>query len=136
VLGRGGKTGARTVHVGPDVAQLLSEAREGVDDAAPVLAMTAQRRTRAVAGQIERACGRAGVPAFTSHGLRRRAVNDLYRQGVDIPTASSIIGHNAQTMARHYARARDGEGRKAAALVLGRGARPDNVLPFRRSGES
>ena len=79
---------------------------------------------------LPRACAAAGVKPFTAHGLRRAAVDALLRAGVDVGTASSLLGHSPKVMLEHYRRATDDDRRKAVAAAA-MGALPaGKVLPL------
>lgn len=50
------------------------------------------------------ACAQLRQPAFTAHGLQRRVVNGLLREGVDLKVAAERMGHSPAVMLVHYRR--------------------------------
>lgn len=65
---------------------------------------------------IKRACLRLGIEPFLPHGIRRSAVDALYRSGADIGAASSILGHSATVALQHYRRSSESDNRAAMQL--------------------
>lgn len=64
--------------------------------------------------ELPRACEKAGVQRFSSHGFRRAAVDALQRAGVDIKTAADLLGHSPEVMLRYYREASPDDLRGAA----------------------
>lgn len=85
--------------------------------------------------RLAAACAAAGVPGFTIHGLRRLAVDQMLRSGVEIGTAATITGHSAAVMLAHYRQVTsDDQAAAVAQAQLGEGPAPaaGAVLPLRR----
>jgi integrase len=63
---------------------------------------------RLFAAQLSRhlkpACKAAGVPEFTSHGIRRLVALELLDGGVDAKTVSELTGHSVVVLLRRYVR--------------------------------
>lgn len=75
----------------------------------------------------------AGVD-WQPHDLRRAAVDQLYRAGVDPGAAAALVGHSPTTALRHYRRASE-EDLQAAVARTGLGHVPaGEVILFRRKG--
>lgn len=125
-----GKTGERVVPIAPDLVTALEHARESA--AAAVLVFPASRHTRlAIDAAIERACRRAEVPAFAPGGLRRFAVKELYRSGVDPSIAGAVVGHSPAVALRHYNEISEEERAAAVAQArLGQFGTAGTVVPF------
>lgn len=66
---------------------------------------------------------------FTSHAIRRWAVDEAGRAGMELAAAASQFGHSPAEMMRTYRRPDLDDRRKVVA-----GARLGAVLPFRREG--
>tara|TARA_R100001463_G_scaffold1314_2_gene5786 strand:- start:964 stop:2088 length:1125 start_codon:yes stop_codon:yes gene_type:complete len=100
IIPQGTKTGRRVVPLTPRARQGLDILREHYPggDIWPTL----QRLSNALHHGLKRACRLAGVPPFSSHGLRRLAVDSMRRAGVPLEVAAAITGHSATTMMRHY----------------------------------
>lgn len=125
----GGKTGPRWV---PLAAPAL-EALEAVPEARRVGAVVGLR-TRAIDQGIRRACRDAGVATWSPHGLRRLAVDELLRAGVDVGAAAAVTGHSPTTMLRHYRQASEADVSEAVARA-GLGVAPaGQVLTLTGSG--
>ncbi len=48
------------------------------------------------------ACNELGIEPFTWHGVRRRVVRRLRRDGVSVTSAAAYLGHSPMTMLRLY----------------------------------
>lgn len=83
---------------------------------------------RGVGRYLRRACERAGVRPFTTHALRRLAVDRLARAGVDVATAAALLGHSPAVMLQRYRQVSDADRRRAMASArlwdLGSGEAP------------
>ncbi|MEM6931306.1 MAG: site-specific integrase [Myxococcota bacterium] len=93
-----GKTGRRVLLLRPDLVQLLEELPR---DREVVLG----RSLRAVHGlnlRLRHACSALGIEPFTTHGIRRLAVDTLARSGIDIGTAAAWLGHSPAVMLEAY----------------------------------
>jgi len=118
-----GKTGPRTVPLGGAGLEVLQavppERRVG-----PVRgAYTERSAYQALNVALRELAARAGVPAFTVHGLRRLAVDTLARAQVDIATAAAITGHSPAVMLAHYRQVSDDD--RVRAITQARlGTRP------------
>lgn len=127
-LGRGtlrldGKTGARTVpvaaHVLEEIRPLL-EGRGPEERLLPVAQATVEPRLSVAIGE---ACAELRIPHWTTHAVRRLAVDQLARAGVDVATAASLLGHSPLVMLRAYRQVSDEDRAKAvAAARLGESA--------------
>lgn len=62
---------------------------------------------------LAKACERAKVPRFTAQGLRRAAVDALYRAGVDPAAAAAVVGHSPAVALAAYRRATEADRRRA-----------------------
>jgi integrase len=124
-----GKTGPRVVPLGRGILARLGEvppdARVG-----PIAPVASAKE--ALTGRLREACGRAGVPPFTVHGMRRLAVDQMLASGVDIGTAAAITGHSPAVMLSYYRQSSDADRRRAVASAgLGElPAAPGKVLSF------
>jgi len=128
-----GKTGPRRVPLSPETVDVL---RPYVDGRAPSVRLwpVSSEVVRHLPTSLRRACGAAGVPVWTSHALRRAAVDRLARSGVDVATAAAMLGHSPAVMLEVYRQvsADDLSGAVARARL---GALPGGrVLTFARSG--
>ncbi len=130
VLRLRGKTGARDFPLLDPLAAALAPWREGKAPGARLWPVTEGSVGSTLGSHIARACKAAGVPYFTPHGLRRAAVDNLLRAGVDVGTAAALLGHSPAVMLKHYRRASEADVANAAA-VLGRAAVGGRVLPFK-----
>jgi len=63
------------------------------------------------------ACRRAGVAGLHIHDLRRCAATNLRRAGVDMVTATKIVGHKSDRMHRRYNTIEPDDLHKAAAKL-------------------
>lgn len=66
---------------------------------------------------IDRGCKHAGVQHFSAQGLRRAAVDELARSGIDPGTAAALLGHSPTIMLQHYRQATAEDLRRAAAKL-------------------
>jgi integrase len=72
---------------------------------------------RRLCDHLRRACLRLGQEPWTIHGLRRLAVDQLARGGVDIATAAALLGHSPAVMLGHYRRVQAADLEAAVARV-------------------
>jgi integrase len=121
-----GKTGPRTIPLGRAFLASLPRPLIAIPDAlvlgvSPSSALTSLRRYLAEAigaeNEERRKRGESPMPLWTAHALRRLAVDRLYRAGVDVATAASILGHSPDVALKHYRRASDGDRRAAVDLA-------------------
>lgn len=97
-----GKTGPRDFPYTNDLREVLEPWRA---DRHPDLWMWGRKPgtvRRAIITGLKAACYKADVRQFTSHGLRRAAVDRLARSGVDVATAAALLGHSPEVMLQHY----------------------------------
>lgn len=107
-----GKTGARTVPVPEELVEQLQawpRTREHV------LGVTPKTVEGTIAGHLQRLCEEAGVKPWTTHALRRLAVDRYLRSGVGAETAADLMGHGVPVMMALYRQVTDQERRHAAA---------------------
>ncbi|MEO0606450.1 MAG: site-specific integrase, partial [Myxococcota bacterium] len=94
-----GKTGPRTVPLRPDLAELIASLPRTREF---VLGRRHTTVRRQLNPKVQLACRRLGIQPFTSHGLRRLAVDTLARSGVDVGTAAAMLGHSPLVMLQAY----------------------------------
>ena len=128
-----GKTGRRVVPCAPPMVRELRAWRDAHPETVPegrvwgVGASTVKAKIRPA---LMEACEAAGVPRFTAQGLRRAAVDALYRSGVDPAAAASVVGHSPAVALAAYRRATQEDRRQAVhAARLGYLDEPE-VLQF------
>lgn len=122
-----GKTGTRTAPIGPALVDHLRQVqRRG--RARPVTAGT-------VGAQIRDACGRAGVPPFRGHAIRRHVVDRLYAT-TDPGTAAAILGHSEQVALKHYRTATPSDMRSALESAGLASDEAPNIIPFPPRGNN
>jgi integrase len=95
-----GKTGTRRFPLPDPIAETM-RLRAGSEETSAFPSL-GNPRDQARRGRLARACKRAGVRAFTPHGLRRMVVNRMLRAGVDPATSASLTGHSVVVMLRFY----------------------------------
>ncbi len=117
-----GKTGTRRFPL-PEVIGHEVLARAGSDES-PAFPTLGLPRDQAVRSRLARACRRAGVKAFTPHGLRRMVVDRMLRAGVDPATAASLTGHSVVVMLRFYRQVTEAD-REAAVAKAALAAFPE-----------
>ena len=120
-----GKTGRRVLPLRGDLAALIDSLPRTRET---VLGRTATTVSR-INEQLHNAADAVGVERFTTHGLRRLAVDTLARSGVDVGTAAAMLGHSPAVMLSAY-RQVNLDDLRAAAESLGRIPRGE-VVPFR-----
>ncbi len=130
VLTVNGKTGERRVPLHPDVVSEMRgwpRARNTVVGASP---NTVIARLHV---HITNACKALGQPRWSPYGLRRAAVQQLYRSGVEPSTAAAMLGHSPATAMQHYRQVVETD-MAEAVLRSGLGALPKagDVIPFNR----
>ena len=108
-----GKTGVRVIPMGTQLIEAFQSWRQDSIDGLVLGVSENMVRNHLNARYLVRACAQAGVERFTPHGLRRAAVDSLLRAGVDVGTASAILGHSPSVMLQHYRRATLDDQRKA-----------------------
>lgn len=136
VLYLDGKTGPRMAPLLPEVVAELREWRASMHPPTlEVLGVTYNTVRVNVQRALDEACTAAGVRRFTSHALRRAAVDHLQRCGVDVATAAALLGHTPGTMLKYYRQASASDVR-AAVLRSRLGALPEGkVIQMRAAGE-
>jgi integrase len=125
-----GKTGPRTVPLAKPALELLKSVPEGARQG-PLLGVARASVTSAIVD----ACDAAKVKRWSPHGLRRLAVDEMQRAGVDVGTAAAVTGHTAVTMLRFYRQPTATD--KALAVKMARlGYAPEGkVIAMRKGGE-
>jgi integrase len=131
-----GKTGRRDVPIMGGLGHVLEEHHRQVGSATvghifgkPVNA------DKAIRLAIARACRKLGVTHFSPNGLRRYAVDEMARAGVDPYNAAAFTGHSPSVMMRYYRQATREDLRsvaKSAGLGLLTGSTQVLKLPDRR----
>lgn len=114
------KTGRRVVPLHPRVVTTIADWPRVTDRVIGVGANT----IGALNERIRLACESLHAPRWSCHGLRRAAVDRLYRSGVDPAVAASMFGHSAKTAMEHYRRVTDAD-LAAAVLTSGLGLMPE-----------
>jgi integrase len=113
-----GKTGARTFPLVPSMVRELLDlaAGRGADDRIFVQRVETIRH---VNDHLHRACEAAGVADWSTHALRRSAVDRLLRSpGVDVATAADLLGHSPAVLLKSYRQVNDADRRAAVAAAL------------------
>ncbi len=110
-----GKVGRRCVPLGGAAVEALADARAALDIAAGPVFAGSKHTTTAIDLPVARACERAGVPVFAVGALRRYAVRELYRAGVDPAVAASVVGHSPAVAMAHYRQVSEEERAEAVA---------------------
>ncbi len=130
-----GKTGPRTIPiVGETLAILQRRAAGGPDPASWVLGVRPSTMNGNVYKGILAAAQTSGHPPWTPHGLRRAAVDRLYRSGADPGLAAALLGHSPEVALRHYRRP-SLEDLRAALEVARLGHLPaGQVVPLKGGG--
>jgi integrase len=127
-----GKTGARPVAVHSAVAaEIGTWPRDGqtVHGAAPASVLGYLHVL------VERACMEAGCERWSLYGLRRAAVDRVYRRDRDPSVSGAALGHSARVALETYRTVTLGD-LVSAAEEVGLGVVPEtptNVVPLRRS---
>lgn len=122
-----GKTGRRDVVIGGPIARELLALPPG-----RVVHLTPLSLSTSLPIQIAEACGKAGVTHWTPHGLRRLAVDRLYRATVDPKTAGAMLGHSPEVAMEHYRKVRaDDLASAATAARMGELPPAGEVIAFR-----
>jgi integrase len=108
-----GKTGTRRFPLPEPIAETM-RLRAG-SEATSAFPSLRQPKDQALRSRLARACKRAGVKAFTPHGLRRMVVDRMLRAGVDPATAASLTGHSVVVMLRFYRQVTEADREAAVA---------------------
>jgi integrase len=126
------KTGRRQVPIDASAAELLRGIIGDRLGRAPVWPQASSQRRMAEA--VAKACTAAGVPVWTSHGLRRAFVTRGLRAKVPLEVMASITGHSIPVMLRIYRQVQDDDRREAVALLPSSlpSVAAGNVRPFQR----
>ncbi len=119
----GAEDGTRTGKGEPREIPIFPQCREALERLQPdpaervglLFPFEATSVSRRIYLAIKNACDRAEVPRWTPHGLRRLAVDDMCRAGIDIATAAAITGHSIEVMLRHYRTVSRSDKREAMA---------------------
>lgn len=120
-----GKTGARTVAIGPALQQFLADVRDALERVDPDATVMGAPISRVDSGgswkALHRACRDAGLRQFSPHSFRRLAVDTAVEQGLHVGHAARYFGHSEKVMIQHYMTRQPSQMHSAAAL-FGRGA--------------
>ncbi len=123
-----GKTGARIVPVTGRAAAMLTRRFDAGTDTLFRLPKTARAH---VNDHLKMGGIKTGVTVFTSHGLRRLAVNRLLDAGADPKVISLITGHSVHTLLTIYRRPTASQLRQAVENA-GLGSLPQGeIISFR-----
>ncbi len=95
-----GKTGPRDVPISRQCASVL----RAIAPQPPEAYVTGRTvsTTKKMHRHLRSLCGELGIPEFTSHGIRRLAVELFCDAGVDIRTAADMLGNSPKTIMEHY----------------------------------
>jgi integrase len=107
-----GKTGRREVPLHGDLVAELRALDQTTETVLGVRFNTCRVQVPIV---IARACKATKQRVWTPHALRRAAVDQLQRAGVDVKTAASLLGHTPQVMLDYYRQVTDRDRRAAVA---------------------
>ncbi|MCK6522281.1 tyrosine-type recombinase/integrase, partial [Myxococcota bacterium] len=127
-----GKTGPRRVPADDSIQEALAARADG--SANRMFNCTAPPDTKKwVNHRLDRACRILGIPSFSSHALRRAAIDHLYNSKADPSTVAKLMGHNVEVALKHYWTPTDDSVRRvidSAAMgdFVGRTALLRNVL--------
>lgn len=115
--GQGAKTGARVVAIPPDLVAYLAATPEAarVGRVLPTSALHAHSNAAACVRDV---CRQAGVPEFTSHGIRRAVIDAYYESGADVGAVAAQLGQSPEVALRYYRKATPQARARAAALAL------------------
>jgi integrase len=95
-----GKTGSRTIAIHPQVAATI----ETWDRVGERVLGVAVSTMGSLNWRIDHACKAIAKPHWSCHGLRRAAVDRLYRGRVEVAVAAKMLGHSVKTAFNHYRR--------------------------------
>lgn len=132
-----GKTGRRRVPLGASAVGLLRETRGDAEASSRLLPVTKSSADTSLRRYLKAAIEQANadkafpaIPYWTAQGLRRFAVDRLYRSGARPEVAGKVVGHTPAVAWKHYRRVQEEEIR-AAAEMAGLGELPDTVVDIR-----
>lgn len=109
----GGKTGVRSVPIGPDTWAVLRPRAEHPGLDGRLWRETYETMRHGSAVNLTVGCRRAGVPRFTVKALRASMTERLYDAGVDPVVEARLLGHSVDTAMRYYRRSTVEARRKA-----------------------
>lgn len=93
--------------------------------------ITARRFAAQLARHLTAACEAAGVPVFTTHGIRRLVVEELLERE-NARRVAELTGHSVVVLLRRYVRPTNEQLRDVVARAgLTAEERTDNVRQFR-----
>jgi integrase len=84
--------------------------------------------------RLRAGCLALGQEPWSVHGLRRLAVDQLARGGVDVATAAALLGHSPAVMLGHYRRVQAADLEAAVARVQLGEAPAGQVIALRPRG--
>lgn len=130
-----GKSGTRELPVLSDSALSalrFAYAEAGEPEPQQRVVPRAERTVRlGMIRHLARACALAKVERFTSHGLRRLAVDTFARNGVEVSAAAAYLGHSPEVMWRYYRQVtRDDLAQLRTQVRLGPEQKQGQVVPF------
>lgn len=103
--GRKGKKARRGFPLPPEGRQLvLEQIARRADDPDGYLFPMGAHAAPSLNGLLSDTCKRAGVPRFSTHGLRRMVVMRMLDAGNNAKTVSKLTGHSLKTLLAHYVR--------------------------------
>lgn len=97
-----GKTGTRPIPLHPEVWDEVHSWTRDSERVLNVAPITAETELRVYLARVSEEMGLAG--RVSPHGIRRAAVDALYRRGTRPEVAAKILGHSPQTALAHYRR--------------------------------
>lgn len=114
-----GKTGERTLPLHAELVRSLSERVAGLDGDARLWPINGvQAATTSINWFLRRACADLQIEPWSTHALRRSAVNRLLDNGVAADVAAALMGHTVNTMHASYRQVREAQIRDAATGAL------------------
>ena len=133
-----GKRGARTILVDEVLLTHLADVRpEGATGRVMESLGLGERHFKdGCVDRLATACKKAGVQRFSPQGIRRLAVDEVYRSGADVGIAAAWAGHSPAVALAHYRRATLDDQERLVALAAP-GRRPEEkgkvvALPTRQ----
>jgi integrase len=107
-----GKTGPRMIPVDVSIQEALAARADGSTN--PMFNCVPPPETkRWVNHKLTRACRRLGLKHFSSHALRRAAIDHLYETKVEPSTVAKLMGHGVSVALKHYRTPTDESMRRA-----------------------
>lgn len=105
-----GKTGPRRVPIHSRARpHLLALVADRIGDQPVILDQPERGAVSRAANLLRETCDALGVRRWTTHALRRHAVDAMLDAGADIDAAAKILGHTPETMLKHYRKTSDAQ---------------------------